>query len=84
MKLKEIFKIESIMSGRKIPCDIEKFLDDEYFSNSWNSILKYGDLEITHFIRAYLKEYRELDLNNELLMKVKEIKTIINNNSKNN
>ena len=84
MKLKEIFKIENILSGRKTPIDIERFLNDEYFSNSGNDFVKYGDLEITHFIRAYLKEYRELDLNNELLMKVKEIKTIINNNSKNN
>ena len=84
MKLKEIFKIENILSGRKTPIDIERFLDDEYFSNSGNTFLKYGDLEITHFIRAYLKEYKDLDLNNELLMKVKELKTIINNNSKNN
>jgi hypothetical protein len=83
MKLKEIFKIENILSGRKTPIDIERFLNDEYFSNGSSSYLKYGDLEITHFLRAYLKEYRELDLNNELLMKVKEIKTIINNNSKN-
>jgi hypothetical protein len=80
MKLKDIFRIESIMSGRKIPCDIEKFLDEEYFSNSGNNFLKYGDLEITHFIRAYLKEYREINLNNDILMKVKEIKTIINKN----
>ena len=80
MKLKDIFKIESIMSGRKIPCDIESFLDEEYFSNSGNTFLKYGDLEITHFIRAYLKEYREINLNNDILMKVKEIKTIINKN----
>lgn len=80
MKLKDIFIIESIMSGRKIPSDIEKFLDEEYFSNSGNNFLKYGDLEITHFIRAYLKEYRELNLNNDILMKVKEIKTIINKN----
>jgi hypothetical protein len=83
MKLKDIFKIESIMSGRKIPCDIEKFLDDEYFSNGSSSYLKYGDLEITHFIRAYLKEYREINLNNEVLMKVKELKTIINKNNHN-
>ena len=80
MKLKDIFKIESIMSGRKIPCDIESFLDTEYYSASGNTIIKYGDLEITHFIRAYLKEYREINLNNDILMKVKEIKKIINKN----
>ena len=80
MKLKDIFKIEAIMSGRATPCDIVQFLDDEYFSTSKNDFLKYGDLEITHFIRAYLKEYREINLNNDILMKVKEIKTIINKN----
>ena len=80
MKLKEIFKIENILSGRKTPCDIEKFLDDEYYSSSGNTFLKYGDLEITHFLRAYAKEYRELDLNNDIIMKVKELKTIINKN----
>ena len=41
MKLKDIFKIEAIMSGRSTPCDIVQFLDDEYFSTSKNDFLKF-------------------------------------------
>lgn len=80
MKLKEIFKIENILSGRKTPCDIEKFLDEEYFTESGNTFIKYGDLDLTHFIRANLKEFRNLDLNNEVLNKIKELKSIVVNN----
>ena len=32
MKLKEIFKIEKILTNDKTPCDIEKFLETEYFT----------------------------------------------------
>ena len=77
MKLKEIFKIEKILTNRKTPCDIEEFLETEYFTESGNTFLKYGDMELTHFIRANLKEFRNLDLNNEVLNKIKELKSIV-------
>ena len=41
MKLKEIFKIENILTNRKTPCDIEDFLNEEYYSESGNTFIKY-------------------------------------------
>ena len=82
MKLKDIFKIEAIMSGRSTPCDIVQFLDDEYFSTSKNDFLKYGDMDLTHFIRSNNKEFRKLEINKSELEKYKSLKNLIlqNNN----
>ena len=42
MKLKEIFKIENILTNRKTPCDIEDFLNEEYYSESGNTFIPIG------------------------------------------
>ena len=82
MKLNEIVKITEIFTGRKTPCNIVQFLDDEYFSTSKNDFLKYGDMDLTHFIRSNNKEFRELEINKSELEKYKSLKNLIlqNNN----
>jgi len=41
MKLKQIVDITKILSDRKIPDDVIKFLDDEYYSISKNKNINY-------------------------------------------
>jgi hypothetical protein len=77
MKLREILKITEVLTGRKTPCDILEFLDDEYYSMSGNTFIKYGDLDLCHYIRSNNKEFRELDINKSELEKFKELKTLI-------
>ena len=56
MKLKHIFQIQSILDGKAIPCDIAKFLQEEYFSESKDREIKYGDMDITHVIRVFMNK----------------------------
>ena len=56
MKLKTIFEIQSILDSRAVPCDMSEFLEVEYYSSSKEKFLKYGDMHITHFIRALQKK----------------------------
>mgnify|MGYP001491401584 CR=1 FL=1 len=75
MKLKEIFNLmeEPYVHGRKTPCDIVDFMDDEYFSESRDADVKYGDMDITHYIRSQLKNSNEEYLNYELKKANKKI-----------
>ena len=41
MKLKQIVDITKILSDRKIPDDVLKFLDDEYYSISKKQNIKF-------------------------------------------
>jgi hypothetical protein len=68
MKLKEIFNLmeQPYVHDRKTPCDIEEFLDYEYYSSSKKKYVKYSDMDLTHFIRAILKSSNQVELNNEL------------------
>lgn len=52
MKLKDIIKLMSVIHGRKIPCDISEILDEEYYSKSKDTNIKYGELDIIHFLRV--------------------------------
>lgn len=52
MKLKDIINIMSIVYERKIPCDIPEILDEEYYSKSKDTNIKYGDMNIIHFLRV--------------------------------
>ena len=74
MKLKEIFNLmeEPYVHGRKTPCDIVDFMDDEYFSESRDADVKYGDMDITHYIRSQLKNSNESYLSSELEKAEKE------------
>jgi len=89
MKLKEIFKLmeQDFVHGRKTPCDIAEFLEEEYYSNSKDTYIKYADMDITHYIRSSLKKSEEQqDLNCQLIndyqkskIVLDKIKKIINN-----
>ena len=74
MKLKEIFNLmeQSYVHGRKTPCDIVDFMDDEYFSVSKDVDIKYADMDITHYIRSQLKNSNESYLSSELEKAEKE------------
>lgn len=53
MKLKDIINIMSIVHERKTPCDIPEILDKEYYSKSKDTYIKYGEMDITYFIRVF-------------------------------
>ena len=80
MKLKEIFNLmeEPYVHGRKTPCDIVDFMDDEYFSESRDADVKYGDMDITHYIRSQLKNSNESYLSSELEKVEKENRKLKN------
>jgi len=50
--LENYFKILEIKTGRKNPCDIMEFLEDEYYSQSKSENIKYKTMDITHLIRV--------------------------------
>jgi hypothetical protein len=77
MKLNQIVSITKILSDRKIPEDVEKFLEDEYFSESKKTFVKYGDMDLFHFIRSNNKTlnkvWNEHDEIEDKLYKIKKI-----------
>ena len=56
MKLRTIFEIQAILDGRKIPCDIEEFLETERWCKSKEQKIPYGEMDITHYIRSVAKD----------------------------
>ena len=50
--LENYFKILKIKTGRENPCDIMKFLEGEYYSQSKGDTVKYKDMDITYLIRV--------------------------------
>ena len=52
--LENHFKILEIQTGRKNPCDVMEFLEEQYFSKSKETHIKYKDMDITHLIRVML------------------------------
>jgi len=50
--LENYFKMLEIKTGRKNPCDIMEFLEDEYYSHSKSTNIKYKTMDITHMIRV--------------------------------
>ena len=56
MKLRTIFEIQAIIDGRKIPIDIEEFLETKRWCKSKEQKMKYGDMDITHYIRSVAKD----------------------------
>ena len=56
MKLRTIFEIQSVMDSRKLPCDIEEFLETERWCKSKEQWVKYGDMDIAHYVRAVNKD----------------------------
>jgi hypothetical protein len=77
MKLNQIVGITKILSDRKIPEDVVRFLEDEYFSESKKTFVKYGDMDLFHFIRSNNKTlkrvWNEHDEVEDKLYKIKQI-----------
>ena len=60
MKLKQIIGITKILRDRKVPEDVEKFLNDEYYSKSKKENVKFGDMDLFHYIRVNIKDHKDL------------------------
>ena len=61
--LENHFKILEIQTGRKNPCDIMEFLEEQYFSKSKATHVKYKDMDITHLIRVMLNASADVEDN---------------------
>mgnify|MGYP006407200619 FL=1 len=64
MKLKDIFTIQKHFDHKKMPCDIIKILDQNYYSKSKDKNINYADMHIAHYIRATQKimKYQALEI----------------------
>ena len=54
MTIRQLIHIMKVM-GRTIPCDMEKQLNFTYHSESKGELIKIGDMDLIHFIRAFNK-----------------------------
>ena len=61
--LENHFKILEIQTGRKNPCDIMEFLEEQYYSKSSEKYVKYKDMDITHLIRVMLNASDDVENN---------------------
>ena len=78
MKLNQIVGITKILSDRKVPEDVEKFLNDEYYSKSKDEFIKIGDMDLYHYIRSHLKDSKRVwDDMSDKSDKLAEIKKIL-------
>ena len=78
MKLNQIVSITKILSDRKIPDDVQKFLDDEYYSVSKKQNIKFGEMDLLHYIRVNIKDHKDLWKNyNEVEEKLHQIEKIM-------
>ena len=55
MTLSKIIKIINIITGKKTPCDIEELLEEERYSQSKDSYISIGAMDLFHFLRVYNK-----------------------------
>ena len=69
--LENHFKILEIQTGRKNPCDIMEFLDEQYYSTSKEKYIKYKDMDITHLIRVMLNASEDVDNNREEVIRLR-------------
>ena len=61
--LENHFKILEIQTGRKNPCDIMEFLEEQYYSKSKEKYVKHKDMDITHLIRVMLNASTDVEDN---------------------
>ena len=59
MKINEIVKIIKVLTTRATPCDIVEFLDASHYSESKQKNIKYGELDLFHVLRIFLKYSRD-------------------------
>jgi len=78
MTLNQIIKITETVTGRKTPCNIIEFLENEYYySQSKGVNIKIGEMDLFYYINSTNKEFRELDANKNALNKLREVKNIL-------
>lgn len=54
MTIRQLVNVLKAM-GRTIPCDMEEQLNFTYHSESKGELIKIGDMDLIHFIRAFNK-----------------------------
>ena len=54
MTIRQLINIMKVI-GRTIPCDMEEQLNFTYHSESKGELIKIGDMDLIHFIRAFNK-----------------------------
>jgi hypothetical protein len=75
--LRNILKVISTMTDRAIPSDILEFLEEEYYSQSKKQNIEYGDMDLTHLLRVYLKSEQYLnELREERVKTVEQLEKI--------
>jgi hypothetical protein len=75
--LRNILKVISTMTDRAIPSDILEFLEEEYYSHSKKQNIEYGDMDLTHLLRVYLKSEHYLnELREERVKTVEQLEKI--------
>ena len=76
--LRKYYEHQKIEDERKTPCDMLKFMENKYYSNSKKEWLKYADMDLTHILRCLLKHStetllkEELDIANKKIIKLKK------------
>jgi hypothetical protein len=58
INVKEILKIQEILTGSSIPSDIQDALDNYTHTTQRGDKVDFSELNIIHVLRAYLKEKR--------------------------
>ena len=54
--LTKYFKHLEVDTTKKTPCDMLELMEDDYYSTSNSKFIKYGDMDLVHFIRSNLKK----------------------------
>ena len=60
LNIGEILKIQEILTGSNIPSDIQDALDNYTHVTQRAHEVDFGELNIIHVLRAYLKEKRNV------------------------
>ena len=66
--LKKYLEHLKIDIDRKLPCDVVEFSNQEYYSTSKKQYLKYKDMDLIHVLRSLLKDRRDLEDREEILI----------------
>ena len=76
MTLDQIVKMQSIIDKRAIRCDTLRFLDEKRFSESKQSMIRYGDMHIDHFLKVCANvmpnDYSDKDKTKEMFESIKK------------
>ena len=56
MKMQQLIKIINAITNRATPYDICELLEQDYYSKSRQENIKYGDMDLFHFIRVFINK----------------------------